>query len=441
MTGRPVGHDCTEPDEGAPRTDVDTEPGRSAPTGAPFEDEAMAPVRKESRVDEARPVPKTWGAGRPGQPVAPGPPAARTDAAPGTSAMVRRITMTDVARVAGVSQSSVSLVLNQMTGARISEATRRRVIEVAREIGYELPAARRSLETAVERNTIAYLVDEISTSPHPVVNLDGARDIAWESGFLVEAHVTRSNEDLESATIEALKRDRTVLGVIYSTIFTRKVTLPKGLEDMPVVLLNCYTDERRQVSILPGEVAGGFSATSYLLKLGHRRIALINGEPWMDASQERQKGYRQALATADIAFETGLVRNGDWLPLKGYQHTIDLLREAEPPTAILCANDLMAIGALEAAAELGLRVPDDLSIMGYDDQELARYTHPPLTTLLLPNYEMGRRAAEALIDVAAHGKPLRPMPIKIDGPVVERASVAAPSLHAAEVVRAAVARR
>jgi LacI family transcriptional regulator len=441
MTGRPVGYDCTEPDEGAPRTDVDTEPGRSAPTDAPFEDEAMVPVGKASPADEARPVRKTWGAGRPGQPVAAGPPAARTDAAPATSAMVRRITMTDVARVAGVSQSSVSLVLNQMTGARISDATRRRVIEAAREIGYELPAARRSLETAVERNTIAYLVDEISTSPHPVVNLDGARDIAWESGFLVEAHVTRSNEDLESATIEALKRDRTVLGVIYSTIFTRKVTLPKGLEDMPVVLLNCYTDERRQVSILPGEVAGGFSATSYLLKLGHRRIALINGEPWMDASQERQKGYRQALATADIAFETGLVRNGDWLPLKGYQHTIDLLREAEPPTAILCANDLMAIGALEAAAELGLRVPDDLSIMGYDDQELARYTHPPLTTLLLPNYEMGRRAAEALIDVAAHGKPLRPMPIKIDGPVVERASVAAPSLHAAEVVRAAVARR
>ena len=210
---------------------------------------------------------------------------------------------------------------------------------------------------------------------------------------------------------------------------------------MPVVLLNCYTGERRHLSILPGEVAGGFSATSYLLGVGHRRIALINGEPWMDASQERQKGYRQALATADIAFETGLVRNGDWLPLKGYLHTIDLLRQAEPPTAILCANDLMAIGALKAAAELGLRVPNDLSIMGYDDQELARYTHPPLTTLLLPNYEMGRRAAEALIDVAAHGKPLRPMAIKIDGPVVERASVGAPSLHAAEVVRAAVSRR
>ena len=225
-------------------------------------------------------------------------------------------TMTDVARIAGVSQSSVSLVLNQMTGARISEATRQRVVEAAREIGYEMPTARRMTAGAVERNTIAYLVDEISTSPHPVVNLDGARDIAWESGFLVEAHVTRSNAELESATIEAIKRDRTVLGVIYSTIFTRKVTLPQGARrnaDRAAQLL--YGRPRRHLAILPGEVAGGFSATAHLVALGHRRIGLINGEPWMDASVDRLKGYRQALATADIAFDAALVRNGDWLPL------------------------------------------------------------------------------------------------------------------------------
>ena len=97
---------------------------------------------------------------------------------------------------------------------------------------------------------------------------------------------------------------------------------------------------------------------------------------------------------------------------------------SDPPTAIFCANDLMAMGALEAAAERGLRVPDDVSIMGYDDQELARYTHPPLSTLVLPNYEMGRRAAELLIDLAAHNKATHPMTVKIDGPLVERSSVA-----------------
>lgn len=338
-----------------------------------------------------------------------------------------RPTMTDVARIAGVSQSSVSLVLNKMTGARISQDTRQRVVEAARQIGYALPAIRREVSIGSERRTIAYLVDEISTSPHPVVNLDGARDFAFEQDFLVAAHVTRSNPELEEATIAAIKRDTSVIGVIYSTIFTRRVSLPRSLDDIPTVLLNCYAEPRKHVCIVPGEVAGGFTATAHLTALGHRRIAFINGEPWMDASVDRLRGYRQALATADIAFDEGLVRNGDWLPLTGYQHTIDLLARPERPTAIFCGNDWMAIGALEAASELGLRVPEDVSIMGYDDQELARYTHPPLTTLVLPNYEMGQRAAEALLDIAIHGKALRPMTFKIDGPLVSRGSTAAPA--------------
>jgi LacI family transcriptional regulator len=335
-----------------------------------------------------------------------------------------RPTMTDVARVAGVSQSSVSLVLNNMTGSRISGETHQRVLDAARQIGYALPAIRREAVNGSERRTIAYLVDEISTSPHPVVNLDGARDFAFEQDFLVAAHVTRSNQELEEATIAAIKRDRSVIGVIYSTIFTRRVTLPDSLNGMPTVLLNCYAEPRKHVSILPGEVAGGFTATAHLTELGHRRIGFINGEPWMDASADRLKGYRQALATADIAFDEKLIRNGDWLPLAGYHHALDLMKMDNPPTAIFCGNDLMAIGVMEALSELGLKVPSDISVMGYDDQELARYTHPQLSTLVLPNYEMGQRAAEALLDLAVHGKSLRPMAIKIDGPLVRRGSTA-----------------
>jgi LacI family transcriptional regulator len=348
-------------------------------------------------------------------------PASR-DAAPKDAAS-RRPTMTDVARIAGVSQSSVSLVLNRMTGARIAEATRRRVLEAAQQIGYELPATRRQDETAVEKDTIAYLVDEISTSPHPVVNLDGARDFGWEQGFLVAAHVTRSNPALEKETIKAIMRDPSIVGVIYSTIFTRRVTVPPDLDGIPTVLLNCYATDRRHHAIIPAEVAGAFAATAHLIAHGHRRIAFINGEEWMDAAVDRLRGYRQALATADIAFDPSLVRNADWLPLMGYQHGSELLKREQRPTAIFCGNDLIAIGVLEAVAELGLRVPEDISVMGYDDQELARYTQPPLSTLLLPNYEMGRRAVELLIDIAVHRKPLKPMVLKIDGPVVERGSV------------------
>ena len=335
----------------------------------------------------------------------------------------RKPTMTDVARVAGVSQTSVSLILNRMVGARISEATRERVLEAAREIGYELPGARRPFVTASERNVIAYVVDEISTSPHPVVSFDGARDAGWESGFMVAAHVTRSNPELEATTIDAIRRDPHVIGVIYSTIFTRRVSPPDELYRIPTVLLNCHSADRRLNSIVPGEVAGALTATRYLIGKGHRRIGFINGEPWMEASADRLEGYRQALAAADIPFDLCLIRNGDWLPLQGYRLALELLRSANPPTAIFCANDLMAMGALDAGERMGLRVPEDLSVMGYDDQELARYTHPPLSTLVLPNYEMGRKAAELLIDIAIHKRAMRPTTVEIDGPLIERYSV------------------
>ncbi len=335
--------------------------------------------------------------------------------------------MTDVARIAGVSQSSVSLVLNEMTGARISAETQMKVREAAHKIGYRLPGIRHQTRSdqPVRGTTVAFIVDEISTSPHPVISLDGARDHAFEQGFLVATHVTRSNPDLEAAVLASILADPSVIGVIYATIFTRRISLPEPLKGLPTVLLNCVGEARALPSVVPGEVAGGFAATAHLTGLGHRRIGFINGEPWMDAAIDRLKGYKQALATADIAFDPALLRDGDWLPLRGYEAALELLSLPDPPSAILCGNDLMAIGALEAASERGLRVPEDLSIMGYDDQELARYTHPPLTTILLPNYEMGQKACELLIDMAVHGKPVRPMVLKVDGPVVTRATTAA----------------
>jgi LacI family transcriptional regulator len=335
----------------------------------------------------------------------------------------RRRTMSDVARAANVSQPSVSLVLNRVVGARISDATRQRVLNAAREIGYELPGARRQAAIATERNVIACLIDEISTSPHPVVSLDGARDAAGEAGFVLAIYVTRSNTELEAATIETILRNPSIIGVIYATTFIRQVVPPAALDGLTTVLLNCYSDEKHFNSIVPSEVFGGLSATRYLISRGHRRIGFINGEPWMDAAADRLKGYREALADAGIPFEQELFRNGDWLPLSGYQLALELLRASEPPSAIFCANDRMAVGALEAAREAGLRVPEDVSIMGYDDHEVSRYTHPPLSTLVLPNYEMGRRAAELLIEIAVQGASRRPATIKIDGPIVERGSV------------------
>ncbi|MEO9229772.1 MAG: LacI family DNA-binding transcriptional regulator [Devosia sp.] len=336
--------------------------------------------------------------------------------------------MIDVAREAGVSQSSVSLVLNGMVGARISDATRHKVIAAARDLGYVLPYKRRSLPQSCGQN-IAYLADEISTTVFPVQNIDGARDAAWESGLLVSTYSTRSNGDLEASTIACVRRNPALIGIIYATIFTRQVELPSALEGVPVVLLNCYTKSGFPVSVLPGEVVGGYNATEHLLRNGHRRIGFINGEPWMDASADRLVGYRQALTTADIPFDPDLVLDGDWLPGSGRVHLATLMSLPVPPTAVFCGNDMIALGAMQMAAELGLRVPEDLSIIGYDDQVVAGYTSPPLTTVLLPNYEMGRKAVELLIDIAIHGKKPHVRRVKIDGPIVVRGSVSSPSLR------------
>lgn len=340
----------------------------------------------------------------------------------------KRPTMTDVAKIAGVSQSSVSLVLNEMSGSRISVETRARVKDAAVKIGYTLPGIRSEIPTRLgpERDKIAFVVDEISTSPHPVVSFDGVRDFAFEKGLIVSAYVTRSNSILERRVLDDIAKDPTIVGVIYATIFTRRVPRPEIVEDLPVVLLNCYTDPRCYMSVVPGEVAGGATATAGLVQLGHRRIGFINGEPWMDASIDRLKGYRQTLSQAKIPFDPSLVRSGDWLPQRGYEACLDLMSLDDPPTAIFCGNDLMALGAIEAARELGLRVPEDLSIMGYDDQELARYTNPPLSTVLLPNYEMGQKAASLLVDIALNGRKMRPVVAKVDGPLILRASTSQP---------------
>jgi LacI family transcriptional regulator len=338
--------------------------------------------------------------------------------------------MTDIAKLAGVSQSTVSLVINHMSGAKVSKRTRDNVLRIARELGYPLARHERS-SARQQRNLILYLTDELATSPHAMTTIEGAKDCAWEQDCVVAVFATRSDPDIEAAVLAAMLEHPALLGVIYATIFTRAATLPAALAKVPTVLLNCHSRDRTHSSVVPGELVGGFEAATHLLEAGHRRIGFINGEGWLEAASERLKGYRQALATADIPFDPQLVREGDWQVSSGFEHALSLLSSPNPPTAIFCANDLMAIGAIDAARQLKLDVPRQVSIVGYDDQDIARYTQPPLTTMLLPNREMGRWAAEALI-TEARGGAARPTQIKMECPLVPRESVAAPRRRGAK---------
>ncbi|WP_193367818.1 LacI family DNA-binding transcriptional regulator [Pelagibius marinus] len=335
--------------------------------------------------------------------------------------------MTDVARVAGCSQSTVSVVLNETPGIRISDRTRRRVKAAVDELGYgyQRSKASRSFESC----QIAIIFDQMATSPEAVVSFDGAREAAWQSGHVVSAFQTYNDPVMEPRTLEAVQNNH-VAAIIYATIMTRKVTPPRALLEagVPVVLLNCYADQNPFPTVLPGEVAGGNRATHTLISAGHRRIAHITGEMWMDAAKDRLKGYRQALATADIPYDPALVREGNWQPSAGYEHTNALLDLEWPPTAIFCSNDRMALGCYEALKERGLKIPRDISVIGYDDEEVARHLTPQLTTLVLPHREMGRWAVEQILSSPSAELPPggRYSITKLECPLIERESVAPP---------------
>ena len=328
--------------------------------------------------------------------------------------------MMDVAAMAGVSQATVSLVLNGSPGAKLTEATRRRVRDAAQKLGYKF-VRRGTVAAPGGHSTILFIADEVSTDPWMTLAFEGARDKALEYGINVYLTVSHGDVDAETAIVNQMSQIP-AMGVIYGTILTRLVELPPAVEKSRAVLLNCYDSKRSLPSVLPGDLLGGRVATERLLVAGRKRIGLINGQQGIDASRDRLKGYKQALASNDIPFDASLVRWGNWEPSTGYDCTLELMELENPPDAIFCANDMMALGCIEALNEKGYKVPDDIAVIGFDDRPIAQFTHPPLTTLVLPHYEMGEIAVEMLVDLAG-GLDAGPNQIKVECELVERQSV------------------
>ena len=331
--------------------------------------------------------------------------------------------MTDVAREAGCSQATVSFVLNRNQSIKISQQTRERVYAAARALGY---AGAEDMPHGAGLGTnslIGFAVDQLSTSPEAIVAIEGARQAAWGAGNIIMVAQTQSDPDMEPKTLAALTRHN-VAALIYMTIFTREIEAPAFLYDLdvPVILLNCYTADHHFPAAVPSEIAGGQTATEHLIRNGHTRIGTIMGEPFMSAAQDRLKGYRRALATADIPYDPALVMDGNWSASAGYDATVKLLQLKSRPTAIFCQNDRMAVGCYEALKEAGLRIPEDISVVGYDDEEISRHLHPRLTTSILPHRAMGQWAIEQL---EAGGPRRDRYPItKLECALVERDSVA-----------------
>jgi LacI family transcriptional regulator len=339
--------------------------------------------------------------------------------------MEKRATMLEVGELAGVSQATVSLVLNGVPNARISKATRRRVLDAAEALGYRRGKAHPVPEG--RKRVIGLFIDEVSTTPFSAQFIEGARDEAALQDVSVATFCTRSDPALEQAAIDLLVSQKTI-GVIYTSLITRQLMVPEMFSALPLVLLNCYERKLRYPTVVPGDIVGGYVATEALLKAGHRRIAHLAGESFIEASVDREQGFRQAMADWKVPVEESLVSLGGWTLRHGRERALALLSRVDRPTAVFCFNDRMAIGCYEAARSLGLRIPQDVSIMGFDDEDLSGFLDPGLSTMVLPHDEMARWAVGQLLDgYDSADQDERLQKIKIECEFVERASIASPS--------------
>ena len=306
-----------------------------------------------------------------------------------------RVTMKDVALRAGVSQSTVSFVLNGLDDMRISRETRKRVKDAVDELGYRPRGAGRPPKSA-GLGIIGLMLDEIATSPFAAISIEGVQEEAWKNDIVVEVVMTGGDAQYEAEVLKKWGHDG-VMGVIYSSILTREVQPPDGLARHRSVMLNCYDEAGKYPSIVPAERRGGEDATKALLAAGHRRIAFISGESWMEASDQRMEGYERALRAARIPVDPSLIAEGNFLPSGGREATLKLMSGKSRPDAIFCANDLMAVGCYEALKELGEKIGETIAVMGYDDQEIAQHLSPSLTTVVLPHREMGQWCVKELL--------------------------------------------
>lgn len=310
-------------------------------------------------------------------------------------------TLRDVAQVAGVSVSTASLVVNRKPGARIGEAARARVLEAVEQLGYRPNALAKSLVRGSSQ-FIGIVSDAIATTPFAGAIIRGAQEEAWRHGYVL---LLADTDDLPEATEEAIQmmNDHQAMGILYSTWYHRSVEPPASLNDAPAVFVNCFSDKDDRPAVVPDEVQGGRAATELLLAQGHRNIVFINSSETAVSTSGRAEGFQQALAEAGVTEDESMVYLIDPGPESdfagaGYAAALKLFDRPEPPTALFCYNDRTAMGVYSAAAERGLRIPEDLAVVGFDDQEvISAHLRPKLTTVALPHYELGVQGVRTLL--------------------------------------------
>ncbi len=333
--------------------------------------------------------------------------------------------MSDVAEKAGVSQATVSLVLNDVDGSGIAQSTKKRVRVVAQEMGYRHNAVARSLKLQ-RSDTIGFVSDQITTTPYAFGLVQGAQDAVRNIG----KHLLISNveyrddmgreEAAEMAVVELL--ERRVDGVIFASMLHRSLDVPSALSEVPSVLLDVAATDRSMASIVPDEYAAAKAACLLLIDAGHKDIIHLSIPGGPPSVAMRRNGYVDAMAEASLAeVAEPIVETNDSTP-DAYLSALELLKAPSRPSAIFCYNDEMAWGVYQAASELGIAVPDDLSVVGFKNVPLiAPVLRPGLTTVELPHYSMAQWAVQYLLDGRSD-----PVQEVVECPIVVRHSVGLP---------------
>jgi LacI family transcriptional regulator len=330
-----------------------------------------------------------------------------------------RVTLRDVADRAGVSRTTASFVMTGRRDMRISADAEERVRQAARELNYRPNLVARSLRTN-HSQTIGLISDVIATESFAGEVVRGSLATAVLNEHLMFIGETEGDTEVEQRLVQDML-DRGVRGFLYGAMYTRTATLPAILRGHPVVLLNCVTRGRGHAMVVPDEREAGRTAATALLDAGHRDSIVVVGEmpAHVIAAKERDEGIRQALEAAGAAPPENL--DCLWWPEPARAAVTAYLRDGGPATAFIALNDRVALGIYQALAATGRSVPGDASVVSFDDSDLAAWLDPPLTSVAIPYFELGRRAVELLLDddrpAGAHRVPM---------PLRARGSVAAP---------------
>lgn len=321
----------------------------------------------------------------------------------------KRVTLAHVAQRAGVSRAAASFVMSGRTDQRLSEDVFRRVRKAAEELGYRPSLTAQTLRTG-RSGAVAFVSDFVSITSFANTMVRGAMEELRHRDTLLFTVDTQGDAGLEERLLMSLL-DRNIDGVIYASMFTRIVSVPPLLENVPVVLLNCVAKDSSGISVVPDEITAGADAARLLLDAGHREgvwfvgalpSGQIGGAAWPGwapiALSERRLGIDRAFAEAGTSLSGTVVVENDWDIANGRSAVARLLESGTRPRALLCVNDAVAVGACQALRRKGLIVPDDVSVVGFDGSPLAQAGDPEITTLALPQLELGRRAAALLTD-------------------------------------------